>query len=145
MTQSNVDAVLKLSREIFHLEQQERSIRARREAKKAELARLLAGEAAPAEAERSEFRAGSLPARVLELLVAETPNAMTADALARVVARDVNSIRTVLSRLKALGHVEKIGRGEYRATLASDETGTEPSGGIGAEIEERKEDKTLEV
>jgi predicted Rossmann fold nucleotide-binding protein DprA/Smf involved in DNA uptake len=137
---SQVDAVLKLTREIFHLEQQERAVRAKREARKLELARLLAGEPGNEAQQRPEFRPGSLPARVLELLTASAPTSMNADAMARALGHDINAIRAVLSRLKAGGQIEKTGRGEYRARTEAqiDPSGKESAQGVGEN--DRKED-----
>ena len=146
---SPVAAVLKLSREIFHLEQQERAIRARREAKKVELARLLSTDGRNLAAVRPDFRAGSLPAQVLDAVGSGVQQSFTAEQLAEMLGREVSSIRAVLSRLKSLGHVEKAGRGEYRlatgegaltdVTAADDglQNSSGKEGPVGTEVEEK--------
>src|SRR5687768_5227190 len=94
-----VDQVLKLSKEIFQLEQQERNLRAKREQKKAELARVLAGESLPTAA-RPEYRAGTLTSRVVQLLSTRYPECLTAEAIASNLATDTPTVRSTLSRLK---------------------------------------------
>lgn len=115
-----VDQVLKLSREILKLERQERSLRHKRDLKKAELARLLAGESAPA-ARMAEYRPGSMTARIVSLLVSKHPESMTAEAIAQTLGTDVASVRSTLSRLKSADQVESPNRGEYRAVHHDEE------------------------
>jgi DNA-binding transcriptional ArsR family regulator len=121
-----VDIVLKLSREIIALEAQERAIRAKRDAKKEELTRVLNGEA-PLEAPKSDFRAGSAVSRIIEILIAEYPKALTAEDLTRHTGIEMNAVRTSLSRLKNAHQITSPSRGEYRAVKHEEEGGTEPS------------------
>jgi len=109
-----VDQVLKLSKEIFQLERQERSLKAKREQKKTELARLLAGETLPSAA-RPEYRAGTLTSRIVQLLSGRYPESLTAEAIATSLETDTPTVRSTLSRLKTAHQIESPNRGEYRA------------------------------
>lgn len=114
-----VDTVLKLSREILKLERQERTLRHKRDLKKAELARLLAGDtSAPA---RTEYRPGTMTAKIVSLLVSKYPDSMTAETIAQTLDTDPASVRSTLSRLKNAEQIESPGRGEYRAVHHDEE------------------------
>ena len=115
MTKQAVDAVLKLSKEILRIEEQEKRLRARKEEKKAALSRLLAGEG-PADP-RSD-RSATLSARVLDFIVQRYPSTVTVDDISSAMGADQNTVRTILSRLKAPGQIENPNRGEYRARKA---------------------------
>lgn len=108
-----VDIVLKLSREIIALEQQERAIKAKRESKKAELASILAGDTPPEP--RADFRPGSAAQRIIDVLNAEYPAALTAEDIAKRTNIETNAVRTSLSRLKSAHQVTSPSRGAYQA------------------------------
>ncbi|HEY8165466.1 MAG TPA: hypothetical protein VIF83_07930 [Gemmatimonadaceae bacterium] len=129
-----VDQVLKLSREILKLERQERGIRHKRDLKKAELARLLAGEGV-VPTRVAEFRPGSMTARVAALLLSKYPESMTAEAIANALGTDAPSVRSTLSRLKTADQIESPNRGEYRAVHHEEE---KTEGGE-EDIEDRRE------
>lgn len=118
-----VDQALKLSREIMKLEQQERHLREKREQKRAELARLLSGGELPAQ--KQEYRPGSLTSKIIGLLQARYPEALSAEAIASALQTDPATVRSPLSRLKAQHHVESPSRGEYRAVLHEETKGGE--------------------
>lgn len=122
-----VDQVLKLSREILKLEQQERSIRARRDEKRAEMAKLLAGENLPLP--RPDYRAGSLTSKIVHLLATTYPAILTAEAIASTLETDTPTVRSTLSRLKTAHQVESPNRGEYRAVIHDDEKPVTGEGG----------------
>lgn len=124
-----VDQVLKLSREILKLEQQERGIRARRDEKRAEMARLLAGENLPSE--RPDYRAGSLTSKIVHLLSTTYPAILTAEMIANSLQTDTPTVRSTLSRLKTAHQVESPNRGEYRAVIHDEQEN--PAAGEGGE------------
>jgi hypothetical protein len=123
-----VDQVLKLSREILKLEQQERSIRARRDEKRAEMARLLAGENLPP-LPPPEYRAGSLTSKIVHLLSTKYPAILTAEMIASTLDTDTPTVRSTLSRLKTAHQVESPNRGEYRAVIHDEEKPATGEGG----------------
>src|SRR5204862_2941040 len=114
-----VDQALKLSREIMKLEQRERHIREQREQKRQELAQLLTGEAL-APAPRPEYRPGTLTSKIITLLEAKYPEALTTEIIANTLQTDTPTVRSTLSRLKSQHHVDSPSRGEYRAVVHDD-------------------------
>ncbi len=114
MMKDRVDQALKLSREIMKLEQQERSIRARRDEKRTELAKLLAGESI-GPPPKPEYRPGSLTSKIMQLLSTRYPESLTTEAIANALETDPPSVRSTLSRLRSAHQIESPSRGEYRA------------------------------
>lgn len=110
-----VEQVLRLSKEIFALEQQEKRIRAEREAKKLQLAKLLRDQGGDAPATGDEEPpVGSVPSQVLALFQSRLGEPLTVDQIEQQLPGcDRNSIRTALSRLKAARQIENPDRGTY--------------------------------
>lgn len=132
----HVDHVLKLSREILKLEQQERNLRAKRDEKRAELARLLTGENSPP-LPQPDFRAGSLTSKVMHLLTTVYPQALSAETIASTLESNTPSVRSTLSRLKTAHQVDSPSRGEYRAIVHDEKP--EMEGGEEEVIDDRRE------
>jgi hypothetical protein len=110
-----VEQVLKLSKEIFALEHQEKRLRAEREAKKLQLAKLLREQDGDApSAGEEEAPVGSVPSQVLALFQSRLGQPLTVDQIEQQLPScDRNSIRTALSRLKAARQIENPDRGTY--------------------------------
>jgi len=115
-----VDQILKLSKEIIALEQQEKRLRALRERKKLELAALANSEPGATAQVESPGRAGTLTVQVMAVLLARAGEQLTVDDIRSQLSgnSDENSVRTALSRLKQSGQVINPERGRYTAAEA---------------------------